>query len=505
MEDRCTPVLHLELGDSTPDVCARRAEELSQAHGVARVSWWDNGAPGRTDLPMRVRDGRTLLVVEADDGFTAPAALPETTEAHRFRRGPRPSQGVVTGAPTRGLLIVWISPRNPEDARRLRDWGDFVHIRHIAAAGIPGFTQISVYENGAGRDPLYMHFYEFDSADAEATFSTMTDYVAPRLGGMESAVVRGLGRLACRRRSLVLLQHLQPPGRGRLDDGMTDLDAARDAWRRDGFVVLPEFLAGPQLRAAVAELAQVFPTAEEFHADPCAEHNLPYGSEFGGLVPFPFPSVALCNLVACAALVDLAEAVFGTQDVRVYAAELWAKYSGVARYEQEHHRDYLNHTPLAPSSDHRWRGLELFVWLCDVPEDLGPTHVVPLAVIGRPPGAPARLPAGPTAGAVRSGGLRRRTLPARCSPTARRRSIAAPSSLWRVLPGSAPTSATAAPMRTGSPATPGASSRSGRSGDPSSSKRRSGSCSSSGSRRPVTRTGRPRPSPACAPAIPGST
>ena len=187
MEDRYTPVLHLELGDSAPDACARRAEELSQAPGVARVTWWDNGALGRTDLPRRVRDGRTLLVVEADDGFTAPAAMPETSEVHRFRRGPRPSQGIVTGSPTRGLLIVWISPRNPEDARRLRDWGDFVHIRHIAAAGIPGFTQISVYENAAGRDPLYMHFYEFDSADAEATFSTMTAYVAPRLGGMESA------------------------------------------------------------------------------------------------------------------------------------------------------------------------------------------------------------------------------------------------------------------------------------------------------------------------------
>jgi hypothetical protein len=26
------------------------------------------------------------------------------------------------------------------------------------------------------------------------------------------------------------------------------------------------------------------------------------------------------------------------------AAELWAKYSGAPSYDQEHHRDYLNHT-----------------------------------------------------------------------------------------------------------------------------------------------------------------
>ncbi len=83
-------------------------------------------------------------------------------------------------------MIVWISPRTPDLAQQLRDWGDFVHIRHIAAAAIPGFTQISVYENTAATDPRYMHFYEFDNADAEATFATMIDHVAPRLGGTES-------------------------------------------------------------------------------------------------------------------------------------------------------------------------------------------------------------------------------------------------------------------------------------------------------------------------------
>jgi hypothetical protein len=82
---------------------------------------------------------------------------------------------------------VLISPYRPEQAQELRDWGDFVHIRHIAAAGIEGFTQISVYENAAGDDPFFLHFYEFDAEDAEATFKTMTPTVAPRLGGLDSA------------------------------------------------------------------------------------------------------------------------------------------------------------------------------------------------------------------------------------------------------------------------------------------------------------------------------
>jgi hypothetical protein len=186
VEDRCTPVLYLELGDATSGACADRAAELLRVPGTTRATWWENCALGRTDLPMRVRDGTSLLVVEADDDFVPPPPPADASESHVFVRHPRPSQGVLTGTPTLGLLIVWISPRTPELERALRDWGDFVHIRHIADAGIPGFTQISVYEHRAKTDPLFMHFYEFDNLDAEATFSTMVEHVAPRLGGADS-------------------------------------------------------------------------------------------------------------------------------------------------------------------------------------------------------------------------------------------------------------------------------------------------------------------------------
>jgi hypothetical protein len=186
MEDRCTTRLYLELGDATAQVCADRAHKLIVETGAHRVTWWENCAPGRTDLPMRVRDGSTLVVVEADDDFASPTPISEVSEAHCFHRYPRPSQGVLTGQPTLGLLVVWISPRTAEMSQSLRDWGDFVHIRHIADAGIPGFTQISVYENDAQKEPRYMHFYEFDNLDAEGTYSTMVDFVGPRLGGISS-------------------------------------------------------------------------------------------------------------------------------------------------------------------------------------------------------------------------------------------------------------------------------------------------------------------------------
>ena len=134
---------------------------------------------------MRITDGTLLVVAELDEDGAVPALRPDST-AFSFRRHPRPSQGILTGRPTTGLLVVWISPRTTDLVTSLRDWGDFVHIRHIAAAGIPGFTQISVFENETAPDPRYMHFYEFDSADPEATYQTMVDFVSPRLGGIGS-------------------------------------------------------------------------------------------------------------------------------------------------------------------------------------------------------------------------------------------------------------------------------------------------------------------------------
>ena len=170
-----------------------------------------------------------------------------------------------------------------------------------------------------------------------------------------------------------------------------DMLEAAEPWRRNGYVILPGYLRGDHYDAAVADLPVIYPPASQFHGQPDDPAGARFrGDEFGGIAVFPFASVALSRLVVHDRLVGLAEAIFGTDDIRVYAAELWAKYSGAADYEQEHHRDYLNHTPLVPAGDITYRGLEMFIWLCDVPEDLGPTHIVPL---GRTAGAPA-LPHG---------------------------------------------------------------------------------------------------------------
>jgi hypothetical protein len=99
-----------------------------------------------------------------------------------FRRTPRPAQGILSGRPTIGLLLVFISPEDPARAQALRDWADFVHIRRIAEASVPGYGMITPYENVTGGDPRFLHFYEMDTEDPEAAFRSMTPLVMQRIG-----------------------------------------------------------------------------------------------------------------------------------------------------------------------------------------------------------------------------------------------------------------------------------------------------------------------------------
>ena len=182
MEDRLTAGLYLELTNWTAARYAdTRVPAVTTTPGVERATWWENVCPGRTDLPRVLDEFPLLGVFETDAGFRPPPPVEGVTGIH-FRRTPRPGQGRLTGRPTLGLSLVLISPRQPEQAQALRDWADFVHIRHIAEAGVPGFTMITPYENATGGDPRFLHFYELDTDDPEPAFKRMTPTVSERIG-----------------------------------------------------------------------------------------------------------------------------------------------------------------------------------------------------------------------------------------------------------------------------------------------------------------------------------
>jgi hypothetical protein len=156
-----------------------------------------------------------------------------------------------------------------------------------------------------------------------------------------------------------------------------DLAAAQTTWLEDGYVVLPGYLPTDDLAAAQDELSLVFPTGDDFHDGVDPDRNARFiGDEFDGIDSFPFASPALNRIPVSDALVDLATALLDTDDVRLYSAEAWAKYEGAADYDQDLHRDYLNHTILVPSTAPAFRQVEMFVFLCDVTAELGAPRMV---------------------------------------------------------------------------------------------------------------------------------
>jgi hypothetical protein len=182
MEDRDTRGLWLEMTRRSPErYAAERVPEVLELGGVERATWWENVHLDRADLPRVLPEFTLLGVFEVDDEFTPPPT-PDDVEGLHFRRTPRPGQGSLSGRPTIGLSLVLISPNDPADAQALRDWGDFVHIRHIAAVGVPGYTMITPYENATGGDPRYLHFYEMDTDEPELAFKSMTPLVEERIG-----------------------------------------------------------------------------------------------------------------------------------------------------------------------------------------------------------------------------------------------------------------------------------------------------------------------------------
>ncbi len=176
MEDRQPPRLHLELVHAPDDVDERAA--VVEAAGW-RVSIWEPATTADDDLPRVLPRCDWVVIGEGDGGSVAPASPASTVVP--LVRYPRPSQGSCSGERTTGILLVLISAKHRESAQELRDWGDFVHLRHIAEAAVPGYRTITPWENESSGTPRFCHLYEMVSDDPQGTFEKMTPRVRGRL------------------------------------------------------------------------------------------------------------------------------------------------------------------------------------------------------------------------------------------------------------------------------------------------------------------------------------
>ncbi|HXQ44369.1 MAG TPA: hypothetical protein VN816_07000 [Acidimicrobiales bacterium] len=186
-----------------------------------------------------------------------------------------------------------------------------------------------------------------------------------------------------------------------------------ERWRDHGWVLLEALVGTDEIDAALADLYKVFPTAEQYHADPEGEtlrrlgrpptptDEFVWPDEGPGFRPdqhrwqglFPFPGGgALNRLVVHPAIVDFAERALATTDLRVYQTGVSAKYTGITNYEQPMHTD-RNHSWLPAVSEAPWWHVEGFLYLSDVDAAGNPTHLVSVRdSVGRRSTVPLIMP-----------------------------------------------------------------------------------------------------------------
>jgi len=141
--------------------------------------------------------------------------------------------------------------------------------------------------------------------------------------------------------------------------------------------VFDRAIPAADLEAAQSALTLLFPTAQEMEAGRDDERTAPWRTWDAAWPEFPFRSTRLNTLVVHDVLIDLAQELLDTPDVRLYLALLSAKYPHQSSgYNQLLHTDYPNHSLVVPRDDHGYRHLETFIYLNDVSARNGATRLV---------------------------------------------------------------------------------------------------------------------------------
>ena len=205
------------------------------------------------------------------------------------------------------------------------------------------------------------------------------------------------------------------PNRAATDhDGRRARDDEVEAWREHGWVLIDGLIGTDEIDAAAADLREAFPGAAEYHADPAGEterwlgrpaaprHTYTWPADGPGFRPeqhvwraeFPFAGSGRLNrLCVHPAVVDVAERLLQTDDLRLYQVGVSAKYAGLTNYEQPMHTD-RNHSWLPPRAEPPWLHVEAFLYLTDVDAGTAPTHLVSLRdSVGRSATMPLIMPA----------------------------------------------------------------------------------------------------------------
>ena len=165
-----------------------------------------------------------------------------------------------------------------------------------------------------------------------------------------------------------------------------DFSSALSAWRQDGAVLIPELIPAKEIEPVYADFEQRYGTnrvagahaLNEKEDDKIGVSSL---EQFRNTEDLPFDSSPAMNLIALhPTLISLARAALQTEEVFLYQAHSWAKFTGAADYDQRFHCDFNNHTLVVPSDDAAQRTINFVIYISDVTDALGAIHYVPLPV-----------------------------------------------------------------------------------------------------------------------------
>ena len=151
----------------------------------------------------------------------------------------------------------------------------------------------------------------------------------------------------------------------------------RRSWEDDGWCVLEAAVADEDLVAAQHAAAKLFPRVEEMATRSSADDLEQWRTWDAAWPEFPFRSRSLNGLVLSDVMLDLAQDLLGTDDVRLYLAIVTAKFAAQpSEFNQLLHTDFPNHTLTVPRAEPGYQQMETFIYLSDVGPHNGATRFV---------------------------------------------------------------------------------------------------------------------------------
>jgi hypothetical protein len=141
--------------------------------------------------------------------------------------------------------------------------------------------------------------------------------------------------------------------------------------------VLERALPDPDVAAAYNAATKLFPSPQQMARGRTGDELEHWRTWDAPWPEFPFRSTSLNRLVVSDLVIDLAEELLGTDDVRMYLAIITGKYADQpSEYNQLLHVDFPNHTITVPRPEPGYHQMETFIYLNDVGPRNGATRFV---------------------------------------------------------------------------------------------------------------------------------